>query len=172
MIVLYGGMGQGKTSTLMQLAINLAGGGIVVTSSIHSTFFRKGKYWDGRLIIEYKEHLIYIATGGDSWDICYGNAEFFEKEFHNLTIHKVDATGVTKLSAADKSKYKKDNNPDVVITACRPNGDRYGAIKALHAYSEQALSNYTEQQWIRKQKEDENSATAKDIQDRIDEFIK
>ena len=171
MIVLYGGMSQGKTSTLMQLAINLAGGGPVVTSSIHSTFIRKGKYWDGHLIIEYKGHLIYIATGGDSWEVCSGNTEFFENEFHNLTIHQVDATGVMKMSAADKRKYNKQK-PDVVISACRPNGDRYGAIKALHAYSEQALSNYTEQQWIRKQKEDENSATAKDIQDRIDEFIK
>ena len=178
MIVLFGDVNQGKTSTLMQLAINLVGGSSAVTSSIYSTFFRKGKYWDGRLIIEYKEHLIYIATGGDSWDICYGNAEFFENDFHNLTIHKVDASGVTKLSAADKRKYIKQK-PDVVITACRPNGDRYGAIKALHAYSEKALSDYTEQilsnyaeqQWIRKRKEDDNSAMAKEIQGRIDEFI-
>lgn len=173
MIVLYGDMNQGKTSTLMQLAINLAGGGAAVTNSIHNTFIRKGKYWDGRLIIEYKEHLIYIATGGDCWDVCYGNMEFFENEFHNFTIHKVDATGVMKLSAADKHKFKKDNpTPDVVITACRPNGDRYGVIKALHSYNEYSISNYAEQQWIRKQKEDDNNAAAKDIQDRIDIFIK
>jgi len=169
MIVLFGDVNQGKTSTLMQLAINLVGGSSAVTSSIYSTFFRKGKYWDGRLIIEYKEHLIYIATGGDSWDICYGNAEFFENDFHNLTIHKVDAFGVTKLTAADKLKYVKQK-PDVVVTACRHNGDRYGAIKALHAYSEQSLSYYAEQQWIHMQEEDDLTM-AKEIQKRINDFI-
>lgn len=173
MIILYGEMGQGKTSTLMQLAIILAGSGSVVESSINSTFIKGGKYWDGRLIIRYKERLIYIATGGDSWAICRGNTEFFESDFGNLTIYEVDAKGVRELTPEDKKKYKEDKlEPDVVISACRPDGDNYGAIKALHAYSECALSNYTEQQWIRKQKTDDNNATAKDLQDRIDEFIK
>lgn len=170
MIVLFGEVNQGKTSTLMQLAINLAGGGPIVENSIHSTFFRNGKYWDGRLIIEYMEHLIYIATGGDSWDICYGNAEFFENDFHNLTIHKVDATGVTKLTATDK-RILKNKKPVVVITACRPNGDRYGAIKALHAHSELNLSRYSEQLWLRKTKEINNTTMANEIQKRIDDFI-
>ena len=170
MIVLFGEVNQGKTSTLMQLAINLAGGGPIVASSIRSTFFRNGKYWDGRLIIEYKERLIYIATGGDSWDICYGNAEFFENDFHNLTIHKVDATGVTKLTATDKRIHKK-KRPVVVITACRPNGDRYGAIKALHTYSELNISRYSEQLWLRKTKEENDNAMANEIQNRIDDFI-
>lgn len=172
MIVLYGGIGQGKTSTLMQLAINLAGGGSIVTSSIHSTFIRKGKYWDGRLIIRYKERLIYIATGGDSWAICRSNTDFFERDFGNLTIYEVDAKGVRELTPEDKKKYKEDKlEPDVVISACRPDGDGFGAIKALHAYSECALSNYAEQQWVRKRKEDDNSTMAKDIQDRIDKFL-
>ena len=173
MIILFGEMNQYKTSTLMQLAINLAGGGYVVERSINSTFIKDGKYWDGRLIIEYKEHLIYIATGGDSWAICRGNTDFFERDFGNLTIYEVDATGVRELTPADKKKYKEDKpEPDVVISACRPDGDNYGAIKALHAYSECALSNYAEQLWLRKRKEDDNSSMAKDIQDRINEFIK
>ena len=171
MIVLYGEISQGKTSTLMRLAINLAGGGSVVESSIDSTFIKNGKYWDGRLIIKYKEHLIYIATGGDSWAICRGNTEFFESDFGNMTIYEVDATGVRELTPADKHKYS-DRIPDVVISACRPDGDGYGAIKVLHAYSEHALSNYAEQLWLRKKKEDDNTTIAKEIQKRIDYFIK
>lgn len=171
MIILYGEMGQGKTSTLMQLAIILAGSGSVVESSINSTFIKGGKYWDGRLIIKYKESLIYIATGGDSWAICRGNTEFFESDFGNLTIYEVDTTGVRELTPADKYKYS-DRIPDVVISACRPDGDGYGAIKALHAYSEHAIFNYTEQLWLRKKKEDDNTTVAKEIQKKIDDIIK
>ena len=172
LIVLYGAKSQGKTSTLMQLIINLAGGGSVVENSINSTSLKKGKYWDGRMIIKYEGHLIYIATGGDTWGICRGNTDFFESDFGKQTIYEVDATGVIELTSTEKADYsKKKKKPIVAVCACRPSGDNYGAIKALHAYYEHALSNYTEQLWIRKKKEDDNITVANEIQKRIDEFI-
>ena len=168
MIVLYGDMNQGKTSTLMQLAINLAGGGTAVANSIHNTFIRKGKYKDGHLIVEYRERLIYIATGGDSWVVCWDNTEFFENNFHNLAIYKVNAAGVKKLSAKDQKTYK-EHPSTVVISACRPNEIKNGAIKALHYYSENAISDYVEQLWLRM--DDDIDKMANEIQKRIDEFI-
>lgn len=170
-IVLYGARSQGKTSTLMQLAINLAGGSSDVATSINSTFIKKGKYGDGRMILEYKGHFIYIATGGDSWAWSRGNAEFFEGDFRNQTIYEVNATGVRELSNIEKETFSEGKKSTVVVCACRPNGDKYGAIKALHAYNEKAISNYSEQIWLRKTLEDDNAAMAKEIQKRIDDFI-
>lgn len=170
-ITLYGAINEGKTTTLMKLAINLAGGSQVVCDSVNDTFYKNDKCFDGRMIIEYKGHYIYLATAGDYWAICRGNTDFFEGNFQNQIIYVVEATGVRRLSDPEKKDYAENKKPTVVVTACRPDGDSYGAIKALNAYNEKAIYKYAEQIWLRKTKEDNNDAVAKDIQNRIDNFV-
>lgn len=143
-MILYGEGSSGKTSTLMYLAALLAGSGSYIPTiwtSITRHFFIGGKHIkDARFIVDYKGKRIFIATGGDSWAICTGNYNFFSDEFRNVTIYKIDSTGVRKLTALDKRK-DAFHDPDLCIGACRPIGDRKGAIKAIHSYSEDVYLN-------------------------------
>jgi hypothetical protein len=172
LLVLYGKARQGKTTTLMNLAIRLAGGGPVMEKKIRAIFKNKNRTIDNRIIIEYKDQWIYIATGGDSWNVCKVNCNFFEKNFDSkLNIYLIDASGLRSLSLDEKKKFN-NHTPKVVVSACRPDGDEYGAIKAIHSYNEKHILKYTEQLWIRKEKSFESTAMADELQKRIEEFIK
>ena len=134
LIVLYGKSNQGKTTTLMELAINLAGGGPAMDKSIKAIFNKKSKLNDVRIIIEFKDVFIYIASGGDAWSICKGNTNFFESQFSKQIIYIIDASGLRQMSSEEKISFKmKKSKPKVAICACRPNGDQFGAIKAINA---------------------------------------
>lgn len=170
LIVLYGKANQGKTTTLMQLAINLAGGGSVMTNSIKTIFNKRSKINDVRIIIEYNGIYVYIASGGDNWSICKGNTNFFEGQFGNQTIYIKDASGLRPMSVKEKNTIKS-HKTKVAISACRPNGDQYGAIKAIHAYNEDHIMDYKEQLWIQKEKAIDSTAMAAELQKRIDAFI-
>ena len=57
-IILYGNKNQGKTTTLVRLAIMLAsGGGInpLIESQVNRKFKKRKGYKDARFVIEYKE---------------------------------------------------------------------------------------------------------------------
>lgn len=172
LIVLYGKSNQGKTTTLMELAINLAGGGPAMDKSIKAIFNKKSKLNDVRIIIEYKDVFIYIASGGDAWSICKGNTNFFESQFSKQIIYIIDASGLRQMSSEEKISFKmKKSKPKVAICACRPNGDMYGTIKAINAYNEAHIMDYNEQLWIRKDKTFASIAMAAELKKRIDAFI-
>ncbi len=178
-IILFGAENTGKTSTLMALAALLAG-----INSTHSAWdstknrlINKGKILvDARFVIKYKRKLIFIATAGDNWGVCKVNYDFFMGKISgNADVYGIDDKGVYKIG--NKEKKEIMNMPDISISACRPEGDRRGAIKSIHSYSEDVLDQFARQIWIRiesyKQNPDMNCwEQAKKIKSIIDDLLK
>lgn len=143
----------------MNLAIWLAGNGVenqTIRKSVDKQFQKKSKrgiirYDDARIMLEYKGKWIYIATAGDTWSICRCNYHFFEGDFDKMEICKIDASGATVLSPAEKENVK-GQKPDICICACSPSKDDKGSIKAIHSYCEQHILDYAQQIWIKKDK--------------------
>lgn len=167
MIVLYGKANQGKTTTLCQLTINLVG--TEMTKAISALFKRHLKTKDIRIIVNYRELLVFIATGGDAWNICRSNCEFFEGKFaKKKDIYIVDSSGVRQLAGDEKKNF--EGKPTVAVCACRPYADGNGAIKAIHSYSVTHIMNYSEQVWLKKDGITNDVMMSK-LKRRIDEFI-
>ena len=103
-------------------------------------------------------------------------------------MYAVSSIGVTEIEEKDKGKYRnnqpKNKNeivviPDICISACRPEGDRRGAIKSIHSYSEDVLNQFSRQIWIRKDSYKQNPdinidcwEQAKKIKSIIDDLLK
>lgn len=173
-IILYGSKNQGKSTTLRELVILLGGGSPTLENDLKSFLLVKKRYKDAHFIIEYENHIIHISTGGDSWSVCRGNTQFFEGNYNgNQEIYLVTGGKIKMMSKTDKQHYRKIQ-PEVVVSACRPDADSYGAIKALHYYSEHHLMDYVEQVWIKRDKIDEpdSKKIANILKSRIDDFIK
>lgn len=149
LIVLYGKKNQGKTTTLLKLVKLLTG----ITPP-------KGK--DGRFIILYKGYYILICTGGDCWDICKVNTTFFEGGTNDkTTVWVVVNNEFVKLKNLEGKEKYKGIRSSVCITSCRPNGDSFGAIKAIHDYVEHHIDKYERMLWL--QKEDNSGKALKDV---------
>ena len=166
-IILYGEANSGKTTSLLKLAAMLGGSG--VAAKIENLLKPKTgtRYGDARFIVEYKDKLIYIGTGGDTWAACREHTECFAGNYSNKKIYLISGKTVDPLSPSEKNIYNT-RRPDVCVCACRPYGDGYGAIKALHSYSEKAILEYKEQIWIRKDKDIDCDVQADELKDIID----
>ena len=176
-IILYGVTSQGKTTSLMKLAILLAGNGIYdpkIEAEFNKRFSKsKGTYKDGRIIVNYKGILVYIATGGDSWQVCRLNYEFFDGKFNkkpDVFVFDAETKTVESLSEKDYKKYKSQV-PEVSVGACRPNNDGWGPIKAIHSATEKTIFNYAMQVWVRKDRSKCNDKQARELLCMIDNFI-
>jgi AAA+ ATPase superfamily predicted ATPase len=197
LIVLYGKQNQGKTSCLKELAKLLSGS--YDDSSFNSKLSQamkrsKGQPKDARFIIFYKGYYIFIATGGDDWRICRVNSEFFERKIGgNVNIWLIKEGNIKKLEKEEKDFYI-NITPKVCITSCRPNGDGYGAVKAINSYVEKTMEkvmsksindieqSYERILWLRKFEgmNRVNSATiisnakkkAQEIKDIIDDYLR
>lgn len=165
-IILYGEANNGKTTSLMKLAAILGGSG--VAAQIDGLFKTKTRYKDARFIVEYKEKLIYIGTCGDTWAASRVNINFFERDYSSkLDVYLISGGTVREYTKAPDETRK----PDVCVCACRPEGDSYGAIKALHSYSETSIQKYKQQIWIRKDKDIDCNVQAKELKDIIDRHL-
>lgn len=166
-IILYGEANSGKTTSLLKLAAMLGGSG--VEAQIENLLKPKTgtRYGDARFIVEYKDKLIYIGTGGDTWAACREHTECFAGNYSNKQIFLISGRTVGKYTknAAETRK------PDVCVCACRPYGDGYGAIKALHSYSEKAILEYKQQIWICKDRDTDCGAQANELKDIIDSHL-
>ena len=166
-IILYGEANSGKTTSLLKLAAMLGGSG--VEAQIENLLKPKTgtRYGDARFIVEYKDRLIYIGTGGDTWAACREHTECFAGNYSNKQIFLISGGTVGKYTknAAETRK------PDVCVCACRPSGDGYGAIKALHSYSEKAILEYKQQIWIRKDRDTDCNVQANELKDIIDSHL-
>lgn len=160
-IVLYGNDDCGKTTTLFELAMLLVSGESSPSSSlvrqINNQFQNKGKYIDTHFILKYRDKTIYICTGGDSWVMCKSNYDFFNGIFNSqFVIFSIDENGIGKISLTEKEVIKKQT-PDICISACRINDEKYGAMQSIHHYNESFLDCLTCQLWIHQPKEEENN---------------
>lgn len=174
-IILYGIKSQGKTTSLMRLAILLAGNGIydrVIEEEFDKRFKSKGKYKDIRIIVVYKGILVFIATGGDSWQTCRLNYDFFDGRFNKKTDLFVFDTSKKTVEPLLEENYNKYKAPEISVGACRPNCDGFGPIRAVHAASEKNILNYDLQVWVRKDKDKESDQQANELRCMIDHFIK
>lgn len=164
-IVLYGKRNCGKTTSLMELVVILSG---ISSTVIERLLKKRGRYKDARFIVEYETKLIFIGTGGDTWAICRGNTDFFAGKYSSLLdVFLISGGKIKKLDKAEKEIYKR-RRPDVCICACRPDGDGYGAIKAIHSYSEKAIMSYKQQIWIQKDSQKESKIQASELKGIID----
>ena len=173
-IILFGKASCGKTTSLMKLAVMLASGGEVspaVKKAVDAEFKIDEKHYkDARFIVEYKGKLAYIGTGGDTWYVCRLNCDFFSGNYNNLTdIYLIDENGVRKLDNETKNSYK-GRTPDVCVSACRPEGDGKGAVKAIHSYSEDAIMGYSRQIWVHCM-DKEHETQAQELLEIIDRHI-
>ena len=169
MIVLYGKANQGKTTTLCQLTINLIGNNPEMNKAITALFKRRLKTKDIRIIVGYRGLLIFIATGGDAWNICRSSCEFFEGKFaKKKDIYIVDEKGLRPLTGEEKKNF--EGKPTVAVCACRPYADGNGAIKAIHSYSVGHIMDYLEQVWLKKDGISDD-IMVNELKKRIDEFI-
>lgn len=177
-IILYGKENIGKTSTLMHLTLLLSGIGSTHSAwdSKSERFIYKGnKLLDARFAINYKSKLVFIATGGDNWEICKVNYNFFSGIIPgNMKIYGIDKT--TGVFEIDNAKFRTNKKeivivPDISISACRPEGDRYGAIKSVHSYSEDILGKLSQQLWIQKYPDMDSLMLAKKLQSIIDGLL-
>ena len=166
-IILYGEANSGKTTSLLKLAAMLGGNGVEAQIENLLKSETGTRYGDARFIVEYREKLIYIGTGGDTWAVCRGHTECFDGNYSNKQIYLISRGTVDKYTKnADETR-----KPDVCVCACRPSGDGYGAIKALHSYSEKAILEYKQQIWVRKDKDTDCSAQAEELKDIIDRVL-
>ena len=169
-IILYGEANSGKTTSLLKLAAMLGGGS--VEAQIENLLKPKTgtRYGDARFIVEYKDRLIYIGTGGDTWAACREHTECFAGNYSNKKIYLISGETVDPLPSSEKNIYNT-RRPDVCVCACRPSGDGYGAIKALHSYSEKAILEYKQQIWIRKDRDTDCNVQANELKDIIDSHL-
>ena len=190
-IILFGKENVGKTGTLMYLAGLLAGITFspVVWDRKKMRLICSGKILeDAHFIIRYMGKLVFIATSGDSWENCKVNYNFFTgQNLGNMKIYDINPKGVFEIKnkVPYSIAYNEENVrqelvvvPDICISACRPEGDRRGAIKAIHSYSEDILDRFVQQIWIRKDADSEknieknNKKQAKKLQSIINRIIK
>lgn len=171
-IILYGERNQGKTSTLMRLVIKLGGSSKTLETAVDGAFFDGKHYRDARIVIEYEDYLIYVATAGDTWGLCKGNTDFFEGEYGNQQIYLVSGGHLKRMSTHDKNVYKS-KKPDVVVSACSHVSDGLGSIKALHTYCENHLLDNDELIWLKRDisEKPDNELYADGIKNRIDLFL-
>lgn len=175
-LILYGNANTGKTSTLMKLVEILCGSTPAIIADIAGFMWPSGGYKDARFVIEYRDHHVCICTAGDSWVVSSVNCDLFDLMHPgNITVYEASPLGVTKLSARAKSLL---NEPEICVCACRPNGDRYGAIKAIHSYSHKHIVDYSFQFWFRKKEEKDKTkfaaaslAMAEKLKEYIDDYI-
>lgn len=190
-IILFGEKNTGKSSVLMMLAAEL--GGISFTSSAWDSkvnrIIYKGKIlWDARFVINYNNKLVFIATGGDSWAINTSNYNFFcGQELGRMNIYSIKTGIVKQLTTKETSVYQQSNDkpitvaPDLSICACRPDGNRRGAIKAIHSYSEDIfcqlgqygydqLDQFALQVWIQRNKQKDAKIQAKELLGSINDY--
>lgn len=174
-IILYGKPNKRKTTTLRILAAILAGKGDykdTIEASIKASLYKRkgksGRFIDARIIVEYRNELVFIATGGDSWIVCRENYDFFRGSYSNLMdVYIIDGGGLRALTNSEKNIYKK-KAPLISISACRPQGDKNGAIKAIHSYSEVVLNSYRRQIWIKSDSSKDSKAQAYELFNLID----
>lgn len=161
LMVLYGKENVGKTSTLVYLALLLAGNGIInknLERKVKRTLkYKKSKFRDVRFIIECDGKLVLLCTFGDNWAACRINVDFFQGTYSNLTnIYRLTASDIIQLEPEEKNSYAS-MSADVCVSACRPSGDSFGALKALHNHVEltekaedtNTGDNYEYQLWLR-----------------------
>ena len=161
LIVLYGKKNHGKTTTLIKLLELLANGKSQILSDINKYFYKSGKATDCRIVVEYNNMLILIATFGDSWEYSRVNTDFFEFIVDGkTTMFLMDASGVKPLSRMDYLNYK-DRTIQFYICACRSEGDGFGAMKAYLSYMEQSVYKFAHILWIRKDKWDVDPSNKK-----------
>ena len=131
----------------------------------------KVSYKDARFIVEYKGILIYISTAGDDWQHCNMSMKFFEGKYpRNMLVYKVSNNSIIKLSKQEFFK-PENQNPDICICACRPTGDDYGAILAIHSYLERHSDQFGSQLWLRKDKNTTSDEQATEIIDIINKLL-
>lgn len=172
-IILYGEKNLGKTTTLIKL-VKLLVNNPTVSNQIDSLLKTGNKYKDARFVIELNVGYIFVATGGDSWAISRGNCEFFNGSYSNMVgVYLITGSTMKLLNNDEKKDFKERKKPIVSVCACRPSGDKYGAIKAIHSNSEQDILNYSYQIWIQKQinSVNDSNATALQIKNCIDKFL-
>ena len=115
-IILYGEANSGKTTSLLKLAAMLGGGS--VAAKIENLLKPKTgtRYGDARFIVEYKDRLIYIGTGGDTWAACREHTECFAGNYSNKQIFLISGKTVGKYTKnAAETRYKMCNKP-ITIT--------------------------------------------------------
>lgn len=136
--VLYGGANTSKTSTLTELLFELTSYSVMAYVNKHmiSTRSKKLQYQDGHYIVEYRGHWIFIATGGDTLEICENNDDFF-----NGTPYRGNNYYVIHSCANEPKHIKKSEVsnylPDICVCPCHKDGDttlatRYLASKRMN----------------------------------------
>ena len=161
LLVLYGKENVGKTSTLVYLALLLAGNGIIdknLESKVKRLLkYKNSKFEDARFIIECNGKLVLLSTFGDNWAACRINSDFFQGTYNNsTTIYRLTASNIIPLKSNERNRYAS-MSADVCVSACRPCGDGFGALKALHNHVEltekaeetNTGDNYEYQLWLR-----------------------
>ena len=132
LVVLYGGLNTGKTSTLTELLFELTNTSIMAYFNKHmiSTKSKKLQYQDGYYIVEYRGHWIFIATGGDSLEVCENNDDFFDgkpsRGNNYYVIHTNDMQPST-INKSDVAKYQ----PDICVCPCHKDGETMLATRYL-----------------------------------------
>ena len=141
LIVLFGRGSHGKTTSLRELVKKLCGHDEpVFNNQLSKVMNPNGHPKDVRFIIEYHGYYIFVATGGDNWGICRVNTLFFERESSgNVDVWLVEKGNIKELGKEDKHLFKSIT-PTVCVTSCRPDGDGYGALKAINNYVEKTMS--------------------------------
>ena len=184
-VVLYGRKNQGKTTALMELIMELVrreGADDKFIANFKSRFLRRNHnraFSDARIIVEYRNVLIFIGTGGDSWEWCRINTDFFECRISGkMDVYYINRNGIKKLDNADENTLRILKEKQVmVISACRPESDGNGAPKALHSYMEKTMLDYSRQIWLRMSIENGEQQstlvknTVKELLDIIDNII-
>lgn len=85
---------------------------------------------------------------------CRGNYDFYNGIYKaQLEIYSIDNNNLKKLSS-DEKKALKGQLPDVCISACRINDNRYGGLQSLHFYSENLLDDLSYLLWIHQNEAD------------------
>lgn len=153
-----------KTSTLIELVKLLGGNTPLLNAKIDSTLKQtNGKYKDARFIVLYGGFYIYIGTGGDEWKVCRVTTEFFEGLCNGNTDIWLIENGkdeILKTIQIEASLFK-EKLPSVCILACRPNGDGFGAVKAINSYVEQCCGKFERMLWLHKH--DNQKRVSKDV---------
>ena len=193
LMILYGKENEGKTSTLVYLALLLAGNGNIdknLESKVKRLLkYKNSKFEDARFIIECNDKLVLLSTSGDNWAMCRINGEFFQGTYVKLTnVYRLTASDIILLDI-DEKNYFASMSADVCVSACRPCGDGFGALKALHNHVEltekaeetNTGDSYEYQLWLRikpkvpiltiHQVEKRLKAQAKDLWTIIDRYL-
>lgn len=148
-IILYGKRNVGKTTSLVKLA-KLLIGDPGISANIDALLLKpNGGYKDARFVIDSPYGIIIICTAGDSWTVCDQDCDLFKNSLSGkIPVYLVDSLGIVEYNGKTIGPFLDTRQPKVCVCACRPSGDNYGTIKALHYYSEKYLMDYDEQRWI------------------------